>query len=293
MGPRRNIRLTLEYDGTHYHGWQRQKNAVSLQEVLENALARITGETVRLIGSGRTDAGVHARGQVANFITTSRAPVRAFVQGLNSLLPRDIAVLEALEVPLTFHARYDAWWKTYEYLILNRPVPSPLSRRRAWWLDRPLEFGALEKAAAVLPGEHDFLAFRAAGSRPGPARRRVREARWRRQGEGLLSFTITANGFLRGMVRSLVGTMVEIGKGKYPAAYLAEVLEKGDRRLAGPTAPPQGLYLVEVEYAETAPENNPAGGPVPKREPGAPAPSTPKISHQSPANCGRSRCPGR
>jgi tRNA pseudouridine38-40 synthase len=108
MGPRRNLRLTLEYDGTRYHGWQRQKNAVSLQEVIEDALARITGEAVRLIGSGRTDAGVHALGQVANFITTSRAPSRAFVQGLNSLLPMDIAVLEALEVPLTFHARYDA-----------------------------------------------------------------------------------------------------------------------------------------------------------------------------------------
>jgi tRNA pseudouridine38-40 synthase len=259
MGPRRNIRLTLEYDGTRYHGWQRQKNAVSLQEVIEDALARITGEAVRLIASGRTDAGVHALGQVANFITTSHAPSRAFVQGLNSLLPMDIAVLEALEVPLSFHARYDAVWKTYEYQILNRPVRSPLSRRRAWWLDRPLEFAALEKAAAVLPGEHDFLAFRAAGSRPGSARRRVRQACWRSPGEGLLSFTITANGFLRGMVRTLVGTMAEIGKGKYPPEYLGEVLEKGDRGLAGPTAPPQGLFLVGVEYAETAPEKNPAG----------------------------------
>lgn len=252
MGPRRNIRLTLEYDGTNYHGWQRQKNALSLQEVMETALARITGEKVSLIASGRTDAGVHAKGQVANFITTSRAPSRAFVQGLNSLLPPDIAVLEACDVPLTFHSRYDARWKTYEYHILNRPVPSPLSRRRAWWLDRPLDFASLEQAAAVLPGEHDFLAFRAAGSRPGPARRRVREARWQRPGEGRLSFTITANGFLRGMVRTLVGTMVEIGKGKYPEEYLAEVLEKRDRGLAGPTAPPQGLFLVRVEYAETA-----------------------------------------
>jgi hypothetical protein len=156
MGPRRNIRLTLEYDGTRYHGWQRQKNAVSLQEVIEDALARITGEAVRLIASGRTDAGVHALGQVANFITTSHAPSRAFVQGLNSLLPMDIAVLEALEVPLSFHARYDAVWKTYEYQILNRPVRSPLSRRRAWWLDRPLEFAALEKPRRSSPGSMIF-----------------------------------------------------------------------------------------------------------------------------------------
>jgi tRNA pseudouridine38-40 synthase len=265
MGPRRNIRLTLEYDGTRYHGWQHQQNALTLQEVIEAALARITGETVRLIGSGRTDAGVHARGQVANFVTSSRAPRRAFVQGLNSILPPDIAVTEACEVPLTFHARYDALWKTYEYRILNRPVRSPLSHRRAWWLDWPLEFAALEKAAVVLAGEHDFLAFRAAGSRPGPARRRVREAYWRRPEEGQISFTITANGFLRGMVRSLVGTMVEIGKGKYSPEYLAEVLEKRDRRLAGPTAPPQGLFLVRVEYKEAASENNQGGGPGEQR----------------------------
>jgi tRNA pseudouridine38-40 synthase len=248
MGPRRNLRLTLEYDGTRYHGWQRQKNALSIQEVIEEALARITGETVRLVGSGRTDAGVHARGQVANFITTSTVPQRAFVHGLNSLLPFDIAVLQAEEAPLTFHARFAALWKTYEYRILNRPVRSPLNHLHAWWIAGPLDIAALEKAVQVLPGEHDFLAFRAAGSRPGQTRRRVREAVWHCQPGGWLNFTITANGFLRGMVRSLVGTLVEIGKGKYPPEYLSEVLERLDRRLAGPTAPSQGLFLVEVEY---------------------------------------------
>jgi len=248
MAPRRNLRLTLEYDGTRYHGWQRQKNAVSIQEVIETALGRITGEKVRLIGSGRTDAGVHARGQVAHFLTASRAPLRAFVQGLNSLLPPDIAVLEAAEMPLTFHARYDARWKTYEYCILNRPVPSPLNQAHAWWIAGPLDLAAMAQAARLLPGEHDFLAFRAAGSRPGHTRRVVREAAWQRQGDDRLSFTITANGFLRGMVRSLVGTMVAIGQGKQPPTRLAEALNKGDRRLAGPTAPPQGLFLVRVEY---------------------------------------------
>jgi tRNA pseudouridine38-40 synthase len=248
MGLRRNIRLILEYDGTRYHGWQRQKNALSLQQVIEEALARITGETVRLIASGRTDAGVHARGQVANFVTESTAPRRAFVRGLNSLLPLDIAVLQAEEVPLDFHARYAALWKIYEYCILNRPVRSPLHQGQAWWLPEPLDLAAIQAAAQVLPGEHDFAAFRAAGGRPGHAVRRVREAVWRQEPEGWLIFSITANGFLRGMVRSLVGTMVEIGKGKYPPEYLSEALGKGDRRLAGPTAPPQGLFLMEVEY---------------------------------------------
>jgi tRNA pseudouridine38-40 synthase len=248
MGPRRNLRLTLEYDGTRYHGWQRQKNALSIQEVIEQALARITGEPVRLIASGRTDAGVHARGQVANFHTTSSAPLQAFVSGLNSLLPLDIAALRAEEISLSFHARYDARWKTYEYHILNRPVRSPLHHLYTWWISAPLNIAALQAAAQALPGEHDFSAFRAAGSRPGTAMRRVRQAAWREGPAGRLSFCITANGFLRGMVRSLVGTMVEIGRGKYPPGYVSEVLEKRDRRLAGPTAPPQGLFLLGVEY---------------------------------------------
>lgn len=248
MGLRRNIRLILEYDGTRYHGWQRQKNALSLQQVIEEALARITGESVRLIASGRTDAGVHARGQVANFVTESTAPRRAFVQGLNSLLPMDIAVLRAEEVPLDFHARYAALGKTYEYRILNRPVRSPLHQWHAWWLPEPLDLTVMEVAAQALPGEHDFAAFRTAGGRPGHAVRRVREAAWRQEPEDWLIFSITANGFLRGMVRSLVGTMVEIGKGKYLPEYLGEALKKGDRRLAGPTAPPQGLFLMGVEY---------------------------------------------
>lgn len=248
MGPRRNIRLTLEYDGTRYHGWQRQKNALSIQEVIETALARITGEAIPLIGSGRTDAGVHARGQVANFVTRSTAPLRAFLHGLNSLLPLDIAVLKAEEAPLSFHARYAALSKTYEYRILNRSVRSPLNHLHAWWLAAPLDAAAMQQAVTILPGEHDFFAFRAAGSRPGHALRRVREANWHCLPGDWLSFIITANGFLRGMVRSLVGTMVEIGRGKYPPEYLQEVLEKRDRRLAGPTAPPQGLFLVGVEY---------------------------------------------
>jgi tRNA pseudouridine38-40 synthase len=244
----RNIRLLLEYDGTRYHGWQRQKNALTIQEVVETALSRLTGEAVKLIGSGRTDGGVHALGQVANFRTAGAIPLKAFHEGLNSMLPYDIAVLEAGEAAPAFHARKSARSKTYEYRILNRPSRSPLHHHYGWWLPVPLDLEALVRAAAGLPGEHDFTAFRAAGSGNINPVRRVLQAQWRTHPGGWLKFTITATGFLRGMVRSLVGTMVEVGQGKRPPETLTELLSSGDRRRAGPTAPPQGLYLVEVLY---------------------------------------------
>lgn len=244
----RNIRLLLEYDGTAYHGWQRQKNALTIQEVLETALAKLTGEAAKVHGSGRTDAGVHARGQVANFHTAGRIPLKAFYAGLNSLLPRDLAVLDAAEVPMDFHARKSARAKTYEYRILNRRQPSPLNRRYAWVVREPLNLEAMTAAAAALPGEHDFSAFKASGGAPGHAVRQVSAASWRQGAAGRLRFSITANGFLRGMVRSLVGTMVEIGLGKRPPEDLAGLLNSGDRAGAGPTAPAQGLFLVEVLY---------------------------------------------
>ena len=250
MDLRRNIRLLLEYDGTRYHGWQRQADAVTIQGVLEAAVARLTGKAVALIGSGRTDAGVHARGQVANFRTQSALPLKAFHQGLNSLLPKDIVVLSATEAPPEFHARKSARAKTYVYHILNRPNRSPLHRHYAWWIAPRLDLAAMAGAAAVLPGEHDFTAFRASGSENKNPVRRVLAAEWREQAAGWLSFTITATGFLRGMVRSLVGTMAEVGRGKAPPTRLAELLTSGARHLAGPTAPPQGLYLVEVVYGE-------------------------------------------
>jgi tRNA pseudouridine38-40 synthase len=248
MDPRRNIRLLLEYDGTGYHGWQRQRDPATIQGVLEAAVARLTQAEVSIIGSGRTDAGVHARGQVANFRTDSAIPLKAFHQGLNSLLPKDIAVLEAREAEPSFHARKSARAKTYEYRILNRPNRSPLYHHYAWWLAPPLDLAAMAGAAAVLRGEHDFTAFRASGSDNLNPVRRVLAAEWREEAGGWLSFTITATGFLRGMVRSLVGTMAEAGQGKVPPARLAELLTSGARHLAGPTAPPQGLYLVEVFY---------------------------------------------
>ncbi len=253
MDPRRNIRLLLEYDGTRYHGWQRQADAATIQQTLEEALGRLTGQKVALIASGRTDAGVHALGQVANFRTGSTIPLKAFHEGLNSMLPSDIAVLSATEVPPEFHARKSARAKTYEYRILNRPNRSPLHHHYAWWIASHLDLPALAAAAAFLPGEHDFTAFRASGSDNKNPVREVLAAAWRDGPGGWLSFTIAATGFLRGMVRSLVGTMVEAGRGKVPAAKIAELLTSGARQEAGPTAPPQGLYLVEVFYEETPP----------------------------------------
>jgi tRNA pseudouridine38-40 synthase len=254
----RNIRLRLEYDGTCYHGWQRQADAVTIQGVVEAAVARLTGEAIALIGSGRTDAGVHAQGQVANFRTASAIPLKAFHQGLNSLLPRDIAVLEATEALPAFHARKSARAKTYEYRILNRLNPSPLNRHYAWWLAPPLDLAAMAAAALALSGEHDFTAFRASGSDNKNPVRRVLAAAWRDAPGGWLIFTITATGFLRGMVRSLVGTMAEVGRGKAPPTRLAELLASRTRHLAGPTAPPQGLYLVEVFYEPEACRDQPS-----------------------------------
>ena len=233
MDLRRNIRLLLEYDGTRYHGWQRQTDAVTIQEVWKRPWRGSPGRPVALIGSGRTDAGVHARGQVANFRTASAIPLKAFHQGLNSLLPRDIAVLSATEAPPSFHARKSARAKTYEYRILNRPEPlAPCIATTAGGSPRPWTWRPWPRAAAALPGEHDFTAFRASGSDNHNPVRRVLAADWRDDPGGWLSFTITATGFLRGMVRSLVGTMAEVGRGKAPPT--------GPGGVAGEPRPPPG-----------------------------------------------------
>jgi len=245
---RRTIALTLEYDGSRYHGWQRQANALTIQEVLETALSTLTGEAVRVHGSGRTDAGVHARGQVAHFRTDSLLPLAAFGPGLNTLLPPDLAVRAATEAPPDFHARYRALAKTYEYRILNRPGRSPLHRLYCWQTARHLSLPAMAEAAALVIGEHNFSAFQASGSGVVNPVRRVSEAHWEARPGGWLIFRVRANGFLRGMVRALVGTMAEIGWGKRPEGDLTRLLALRDRRLAGPTAPARGLYLVEVEY---------------------------------------------
>ncbi|MDD3579454.1 MAG: tRNA pseudouridine(38-40) synthase TruA [Desulfobacca sp.] len=244
----RNIKLLIEYDGSAYHGWQRQHNALTIQEVLETCLSRLTKEHIRVIGSGRTDAGVHALGQVANFKTATDLPLSAFNAGLNRLLPADIAILAAQEVAPEFDARYAALGKTYEYRLLNRPVRSALHRAYCWWLPMFLDETAIKQASAALIGEHDFSAFQSSGSSIKNPVRRVWAASWDLAGEGWYRFRITANGFLRGMVRSLVGTLVDIGRGKRRPEDIAQILVSRDRCQAGPTAPAQGLYLVQVLY---------------------------------------------
>ncbi len=245
---RRNIKLRLEYDGSRYHGWQRQRNALTIQEVLETALQRLTQEAVRVHGSGRTDAGVHARGQVAHFHTGSRLPLTAFGPGLNSLLPPDIAVLEASEAPPDFHARYDAWAKTYAYRILNLPIRSPLHRGYCWQVPRPLNLAAMAAATIHIRGDHDFTSFQVSGSSVRYPVRRVMAADWEEYPGGWLIFRVQANGFLRGMVRALVGTLAEVGWGKRQPEEMVRLLAARDRRLAGPTAPAAGLFLEEVQY---------------------------------------------
>jgi tRNA pseudouridine38-40 synthase len=244
----RNIRLLIEYDGTHYHGWQVQPNAVTVQETIEEKLATMTRERVHLAASGRTDAGVHALGQVANFRTSSSIPLEGFLHGLNSLLPADIVIRSAEEMGEDFHAQFGAKQKTYRYVILNGPVPSAIHRHYAWHVPNPLDLQAMERASRYLPGKQNFASFRAADADSSDPVREVFRAEWSVPAPPFLHFTIEANGFLKHMVRNLVGTLVEVGKGRISEEDFQHILAARDRRQAGMTAPPQGLFLVEVRY---------------------------------------------
>ncbi len=244
----RNIKLLIEYDGTNYHGWQVQPNALTIQEVMEEKIEVMTQQRVRLIASGRTDAGVHALGQVANFKTTSSIPVDGFQRGLNSLLPPDIIVKSAEEVEARFHAQYGAKRKTYRYVILNREVPSALYRNYSWHLPLALDVQAMQKASSLLLGRKNFGSFQGADADTEDLVREVYRAEWSAEEEDFLHFTIAADGFLKHMVRNIVGTLVEVGRGKLPVQDFERILDARDRRQAGITAPAQGLFLVEVKY---------------------------------------------
>jgi tRNA pseudouridine38-40 synthase len=247
----RTLKLVLEYDGSNYCGWQAQSDAPTIQGVLEQALAKILGERVRVSGAGRTDAQVHALGQVASFRTASHLPAEALQRALNSLLPRDVAIREAHDAPADFHARFSALGKVYAYRILNRPVRSPLRLRYVWYVPQPVDLPTMAAAATCLQGTHDFASFQAAGSGVKTTARTLTELTVTRDDEEVV-VRVTANGFLRHMVRNIVGTLVEVGRGARPPTDVKRILEACDRRLAGVTAPPQGLYLVEVLYPPAA-----------------------------------------
>jgi len=242
----RNVKLTIEYDGTRYHGWQRQANAATIQQELEEGIARVVGHAVTLYGSGRTDAGVHALGQVAHFRTSSRIPAGQLPHAINAAIPADIAVVRAEDVSADFHARYSAKRKTYRYSIVNRPVRPAVGAAFVYWLRLPLDLAAMRLAAERFLGEHDFAAFESHSAGEGTVRTVLR-SEWLRDGERL-DYWVTANGFLYNMVRAMVGTLIEIGASRRPPEDVARLLATRDRKLAGRTAPAKGLCLMSVDY---------------------------------------------
>jgi tRNA pseudouridine38-40 synthase len=242
--------LTLSYRGTRYAGWQRQDNAVSVQQVVEEAVSKLAGGPVRVTGASRTDAGVHARGQVAHLDLERPLPPRALVHGVNAHLPEDVRVLAAGEVEDAFHARKSALGKEYRYRLSRAEVVSPLDSLFVVPVAARIDLGRMERAAALLPGRHDFSAFALAGGSHGQPFRTIQAAGWTESGEEIV-FSVTGDGFLRGMVRALVGTLIEVGLGRREPESLADLLQGRPRSEAGPTAPARGLVLERVLYLAT------------------------------------------
>jgi tRNA pseudouridine38-40 synthase len=241
------IALGIEYDGSHFTGWQTQAGGTAVQDFVERALQRFCGAPIATVCAGRTDAGVHACCQVVHFDCALSRPPQSWVRGVNSDLPRAVAVRWAREVPAEFHARYGATGRRYDYWILNDPVRSPLLETRTGWVYRTLDDDAMRAAAAHLVGTHDFSSFRSAECQAGTPVRELRALEIARAGR-LLRIRVGANAFLHHMVRNIVGALVAVGVGRYPPSWLAEVLAARDRRLAAPTFAAAGLYLTGVEY---------------------------------------------
>jgi tRNA pseudouridine38-40 synthase len=249
---RRRIAIGVEYDGTGLLGWQSQKDGPSVQGVLEAALSGVADEAVQVVGAGRTDAGVHASGQVAHFDTRALRSPRAWVLGANSALPAGVCLRWARAAPPGFHARFSALARSYSYLVINREARSALWRNRAWWVHRPLDEALMHAAGQALVGAHDFSAFRAAECQSKTARRRIERLSVTRRGE-FLRLDVTADAFLHHMVRNIAGTLAAVGRGARPVAWVGDVLAGGARCRAGATAPAAGLYLVRVDYGELLP----------------------------------------
>ncbi len=266
----RNIRLTLAYDGSNYVGWQRQPRGDSIQVCVESAIEKLTHERSKLMAAGRTDSGVHALGQVANFQTSCAISCDNIRSGLQHFLPEDIAVLDVAEVPIDFHATYWAKQKRYRYIIYNSPLPDPFVRRYAWPYSGDLDVEGMHEAAQVLVGKHDFRCFETRFPNKATSVRTIKEITvdryggwpvWRQpnsllqkptsQGE-FIWFDVVADGFLYNMVRAIVGTLLVVGRRKWGPSDVKEIVVGQDRSRAGETAPAQGLYLVSVDYGESA-----------------------------------------
>ena len=244
----RNIKLVLEYDGTNYNGWQTQPNQPTVQATVENALTKLTKTPIQLIGAGRTDSGVHAEGQVANFHTTSQMPPTAFQKGLNATLPRDIVVCSVTEMPADFHARFSATSRRYRYTILNREYPSALSRQTSYFLSEKINVAKVNALCQTLIGTSDFSSFQKTGSdRINPVCEIYEANCW--QKEPYIYFEIEADSFLRGMVRAIVGTLLKCMKYQDAKTELFRILEAKDRATAGMSAPAHGLSLICVKYS--------------------------------------------
>lgn len=239
--------LIVEYEGTAYHGWQVQKNGITIQELLEKKLSQITNTKTTVLSSGRTDAGVHAEGMPAHFVTESKMKPGEFQLALNSLLPHDITIKEVRKVPMSFHARGSAKRKLYRYTILNRDYPSALNFRRSWFIPHKLDVAAMRRAAKYLEGKHDFTSFRAGNCNAKSPIRTIDCVEIFKLDDYLI-FEFEGKGFLKHMVRNFIGTLVYVGKKKFPARKLKTILEARDRKIAGPTAPSHGLCLIKVEY---------------------------------------------
>lgn len=243
----KNIKLTIEYDGTKYHGWQIQANVVTVQGVLMRAIRGLTGKDTNLVGCSRTDVGVHALGQVANFITESGIPPDRFSYALNRMLPEDIVIKKSEEVSMDFHSRYCAKGKTYRYIFYNSQFPSALLRHRAYHISHTIDVEAMQEAAHFFLGTHDFSAFRSSGSDTKTSERTITELTLS-ENDKIIEMTITGDGFLYNMVRIIAGTLVEVGSGKLKPEEIPDIIKSLERKRAGRTAPSHGLYLVEIFY---------------------------------------------
>jgi tRNA pseudouridine38-40 synthase len=243
----RTLKLTIQYDGTDYVGWQRQPNGVSIQELVERAIEPIEGRAVTIVGAGRTDAGVHALGQVASVQLQSAIDAATLTRALNATLPEDVRVASAEEAAPDFNARFSAIGKVYAYRIWRGAFLPPFERRYVWHVPPPLDVERMREAARPLTGRHDFSAFRAAGSDAATSERTIRDLRLDAEGERI-TLTIGGDGFLRYMVRAITGTLVDVGQGRRSVESVAAALASRDRAQAGPTAPAKGLVLLKVEY---------------------------------------------